>query len=217
MADIKKCWAAYHNTQDQGALTGTGFDYILEYYELRDFLKTGMNVLEIGVGFGLGAKGFRDDGCAVSVMDICEEAFPPVRDIACATYLHENAHELPTGHFDLAISHLVTQHMAEEDILWQFPHVIRSLAPGGRFLVQFAGSDTKRENNVKETIVGHANDGLAGKVSMLGGRMVRTEDYATDLIGECGGRVARVGGIIHYPKYKSYWYWLDVRKNDADA
>lgn len=202
-------WHGYHEASYVPALTGTSFEHIVRYYELDSILFKGMSVLEIGVGLGFCAKGFYKWGCKVFALDICEEAFRRITNYIIAGYLHEKIEELPEAFVDLAVSHLVTQHMSESDILRQFPAVIRSLKHGGIFRVQFAGSDIAEENNIKETIVGMPAD---NKVSMLGGRMVRTPEYTEALVNRCGGKVTRISGTRRFPKYKSYWYWMEIVK-----
>lgn len=202
-------WRGYHETGYVPALTGTSFKHMVQYYELENILFKGMNVLEIGVGLGLCVQGFHSRGCNVFALDICEEAFHKIKNYIVDSYLHKNVEQLPEDFVDLAVSHLVSQHMSESDILKQFPAVIRSLRPSGTFRVQFAGSTIQEENNIKETIVGLPAD---NKVSMLGGRMVRTSEYAIELVNKCGGTVTRTSSLKHFPKYQSYWYWLEVIK-----
>lgn len=206
---ITETWRGFHKSGYVPALTGTGFDHMVKYYELEGVLHKGTAVLEIGVGLGLCVKGFHERGCRVSALDICDEAFKGIRGFIDGAYLDEHVEDLPESAFDLAISHLVTQHMSETGLLGQFPAVIRSIKPTGRFFVQFAGSDIPEENNIAETIVGTPAD---NRVSMLGGRMVRTHDYAERLVNRCGGKVNRVAGMRRFPQYKSYWYWMEVTK-----
>ena len=202
-------WRGYHEIGYTPALTGTAFAHMLKYYELEHILFKDMNVLEIGVGLGLCVQGFHERGCNVFALDICQQAFHKIKEHIVGSYLHDNVEGLPHSFFDLIVSHLVTQHMSESDILKQFPAVIRSLKSSGSLRVQFAGSTIQEENNIKETIVGMPED---NKVSMLGGRMVRTSDYAIKLINKCGGTVTRISKLKHFPKYQSYWYWLEVIK-----
>ena len=206
---IKNTWANFHRNGDVGPLTGTSFEHTVKPYGLDLLSLKGLNVLEIGVGFGLSIKGFWDKGCNVYALDICEEAFSCVSSHIKGGFLHEEAEKLPEGFFDLAICHLVTQHMSETDILKQFPYVIRSLKPNGFLCVQFAYSDIPEENNQKQTVVGTPGD---NQVSMLGGRMVRTPEYAAELIERCGGKVVYVSGMTKFPQFKSGWYYMKIVK-----
>jgi len=215
--NISKVWSGFHSTRYVPLLAGTTFGEMSQYFELNGLLSAGMNVLEIGVGLGFGVKGFHALGCNVYALDICEQAFVGIENYLVARYIHERIDELPAGFVDLATSLLVTQHMSETDIMHQFPAVIRSLKPHGIFRVQFAGSDIDEENNVTETIIGEPRDNIANlsgteptRVSILGGRMVRTPSYAETLINKCGGKVTRLSGMRHWAHYQGYWYWLEV-------
>jgi len=202
-------WARWHKQRAHGPLGGATFKSMKNYYGIGENLHKDMCVLEIGVGFGYCVRGFNEAGCRVWAMDICKEAFYSVADVIEGSYLHEKADTLPDNFFDLIVCHVVTQHMSESDILFQFPHVIRSLKDDGVFMVQFADSDIAEENNISETIFGEPAD---NKVTMLGGRMVRTPDYAKQLIEQCGGEVIHTSGRKTFPQYKSGWYFLKVRR-----
>jgi len=206
----KRAWVRFHKEGNRDALTGTSFKHMVSFYGLKGMLFKGMDVLEIGIGLGLCAKGFYEMGCNVYASDICKEAFNRIEKYIKGSFLCGEMEKLPSDFFDLAISHLVTQHMSEVGILRQFPEVIRSLKTDGVFCVQFAFSDIPNENNKKETIVGTPGD---NKVSMLGGRMVRTPDYARQLIDRCGGKVIYTSDMTRFPKYKSGWYYMRVVKS----
>jgi len=51
--------------------------------------------------------------------------------------------------------------------------------------------------------------------TMLAGRMVRTPEYATDLIGRCGGKVVYVSDMTKFPQYRSGWYYMKVVKAEG--
>lgn len=212
MSGIKKHWERFHTERDGGALTGSTFKDINDFFNLSSYIKKDAVVLNIGVGLGYATKYYSEAGCRVYALDISETALESVDQWTEEGFLHKNCDSLPTSMFDVAISHLVTQHMSEEDILFQFPNVIRSLKDTGILFVQFAGSDIMRENNISDTIVGNLDDGENGVVSMLGGRMVRTPDYAASLINRCGGKVIYTSQLRRFPVYKSYWYYLKVSK-----
>ena len=203
----KDHWAHFHNTKRAGALSGTAFKRVVELFSLD--VRPGMDVLNIGVGLGHCTRGFVAAGCNMYVMDICEEAVNKVANVTSGSFLHEKSSELPDSKFDLIYSFLVTQHMSEDDILLQFPNVIRSLKPGGKFYVQFAGSDRPGENNNPNHIVGKLGD---KGVSILGGRMVRSQDYAIALVERCGGKVVKAESLKKFPQRESYWYYLVVQK-----
>jgi SAM-dependent methyltransferase len=214
---MEAVWHGWHEQQLQGPLSGTHLSGYARYLGLDlDRLHAGVKVLEIGVGLGTATHEMAARGCEVSVLDICLRAIETVADCIKFGYLHREVKLLPSDHFDLAISHLVTQHMSEADILWQFPEVFRSLKSTGRFLIQWAGSNVPGEDNLKESIVGEEGQlhhpGLPG---MKSGRMTRNPIYAHELIVRCGGRLVQTRCRFEWPEYKSYWYATEAARMAA--
>jgi ubiquinone/menaquinone biosynthesis C-methylase UbiE len=207
--DIKSYWSNFHKEQNADALTGTSYAEIVRYHELTDKIYPGVTVLNIGVGKGYCTKGFYDNGCRVSVLDICEEALQTVRPYIERGYLQDNIDQLPANYFDIVISNLVAQHMADIDLRKQLTYVIRSLKDTGFFSIQLAGSLILEENNNPNYIVG---DGISGEVSMLGGRMVRTPEYFAEMVKQCGGICTYTSEKIVCVEYQSYWYRCIIKR-----
>jgi len=173
-------------------------------------------MLEIGVGLGRATKEIHDLGVVVDTLDICNEALDRVVDFTRARYLHRDIENLSVDEYDLAVSLLVTQHMSDRDILWQFPRVFRSLNQKGRFVVQWAGSRIDGENDNHGTVLGEYGpvDGIT-PVGMISGRMVRSESHATSLIERSGGKVLEIRGRREFPEFKSCWFVTECRKVDG--
>ena len=206
-------WSKIHETQNRLLLTGSTFASTMRTLGVAGRIKSGQNVLEIGVGFGFSARGLDEMGCRVSVLDVCAEAFRCVEGIAAGTYLHETCNAMPSRTFDWALSLLVTQHMSDTDILWQFPHVFRSLKDDGIFATQWAGSTIPGENDCLESIIGTMPDPeKVGGVDMLSGRMVRSHKHAQTLIDRSGGEVLSIGPRRDFPEYKAYWFTTESRR-----
>ena len=207
-------WQEMHERNDGPALTGSRLANIERYLGLsrRDF-PAGSEVLEIGVGLGHCTRELAAAGVRVSVLDTCPAALARVRDVAYRLYRHRWANSLLSDTFDLVFCHLVTQHMSENDILWQHPNVFRSLKPGGRFVCQWAGSRIPGENNLTETILGQYGpvDGI-GTVGTISGRMCRDENYVRDLVSRCGGEVTDVRGRFEWERFASYWFTTESRR-----
>ena len=205
---MEKFWAEMHAKGDGPALTGSSLANMCDVLglPLRRFTP-GLRLLEIGIGMGKATREMAARGVEVSAMDICNEALRKVSTVARGLHLHRDANELVSDTFDVATSLLVTQHMSETDVLWQFPHVLRSLKPEGRFIVQWAGSRIEGENDLPDTILGQYGpvDAIT-PVGMISGRMVRTEEHATALIERCGGTVLEVRGRREFPEFKSCWF-----------
>jgi SAM-dependent methyltransferase len=211
---MEKNWQRYHEEQKETALTGSHLANYSKYLGIPEHkFRKGLRVLEIGVGRGHATHEMARRGCVVSALDICERALQTVLDCTERGYLHRLAGALPSDSFDLAISHLVTQHMSEADIIWQFPHVFRSLTEHGRFVIQWAGSHVPGENNLPESIVGEeGTPHVQNTPSMMGGRMVRDPDYAALLVKACGGVMLDTRCRNEWPEYQSYWYVTEARR-----
>lgn len=196
MNEIARRWGGFHKNQNRGPLTGSSIHSYAKHHEFNPTDYRGKMVLEIGVGLGIATKQMVNAGWEVSVLDVCGEAF---RNVPRNVPKYLVAADLPTDTYDLVISHLVTQHMSNDHIAEQFPHVFRSLKVNGEFFTQWAGSDFDEENNVIDTV-------LDGRVSIFSGRMVRTPRNAERLIERHGGVVTSLSALKRFPEHNSYWY-----------
>lgn len=211
---MRENWQRYHQEQKVTALTGSGLDSYHRYHGLtpRSYAP-GTVVLEVGVGLGRAVREAFKMGCRVSVLDICRRALETVNDVCDGLYLHEEIDKLPSDTFDLITHHLVTQHMSDGDLKDQLPHLIRALKPIGRLHIQWAGSDVPGENDLTDSIVGE--EGKPDEIntpSMMGGRMVRSERHATELIEAAGGRVVRITDRRSWKQYASTWFSMEVAR-----
>jgi SAM-dependent methyltransferase len=173
-------------------------------------------VLEVGVGLGYAVREAVKRGCDVSALDICQRALDTVADVAAMKFLHREADRIPPSYFDLITHHLVTQHMSDTDLRWQLPHVIRSLRPTGRLHIQWAGSDVPGEDDLTESIIGvEGEPDVQNTPSMMGGRMVRSEAHARELIEEAGGTVVEITDRRKWQQYASSWFCMKVVRTGA--
>ena len=210
-------WQAYHLERKTTALTGSTLRSYFSYHGLShaDF-PADSRVLEVGVGLGHVVRELAAKGCRVWAFDICSEALSSVRDVTSGEYLHRLADSLPTGFFDIITHHLVTQHMSDVDLIWQLPHLIRSLKTTGHLHIQWAGSDVPGENDIAESIVGEeGHPEKQNTPSMMGGRMVRSESHAQELIENAGGLVVEVTDRRAWPNFASSWFSMKVVRSDA--
>ena len=127
-------WEHCHQVDHDFFLTGSD-RACWDVLKVTDLIVPAANVLEIGVGLGQSAEALRAAKCMVSVLDIAPTAIARVP--WAQGYL--NPADLPSDTFDVAMSHLVAQHMMDTDLFAQMRHVIRSLKPSGVFAIQFAG------------------------------------------------------------------------------
>lgn len=101
-----------------------------------DHLRPGATMLNIGVGLGYEARDLVARGCTVHCLDIAQVALDQVAEIATC-WRADKIDTLPENLFDLAYSHLVAQHMADDDLALQLCSVIRAFKPQGLLAMQF--------------------------------------------------------------------------------
>lgn len=139
--EIKKYWEDIHHQKHLGALSGCQFIETIDHLKVRDVLKVGDNVLEVGVGLGYVTQGLKEFGANVSVLDISQEALDRVKGFCVKTYLSDNLQQLPDKYFDLIICHNVIQHIPTHILDSELYYIIRSLKESGIFAVEFISSD----------------------------------------------------------------------------
>lgn len=170
---IRGWWDDAHQQNDLYWLSGTPGEEVWQRLAVRNYLTAGFDVLNIGVGLGQCTRGLVGLGCVVSVLDISDIAISRVHDVTADGWLDPNC--LPTGRFDLALSHLVAQHMADLALEEQIEHVLRSLKSGGILAVQFA------DHPVVPRRQGHKQ--------ITGGSVYRTWPEFEALVSDAGGEI----------------------------
>lgn len=130
-------WDRAHSCNHKMWLSGTGPEEIWQRLGVSDRIVATASVLNIGVGLGYCTHALNRIGCEVSVLDISELALARVQDVAKG-YRADGLNEIPSRSFDLALSHLVAQHMYDEDLGAQINHVVRALKPTGVFALHYA-------------------------------------------------------------------------------
>jgi SAM-dependent methyltransferase len=172
-------WDHAHGIDHQQWLTGSPGAEVWERLDVVGPLRPGTAVLNIGVGLGRCTRELAVLGCTVSALDISPVAVERIKDVATG-YLASDLGSLPANRFDLALSHLVAQHMRDADLLDQIHHVVRSLKPDGLFAMQYA--DHK---------FGVLSDQPQTMDMAKGGSICRQEDQMAALADQAGGRVVR--------------------------
>lgn len=139
---LRAWWDGKHQLNHSWWLSGSPPQGIWDLLGIDHLLVPGAEVLEIGVGMGNGPKALLDRGCHVSVLDISSVAIAKVAEFAQG-YLADDLSALtsppalPLNCFDVALSHLVAQHMTDEDLTAQIHAVVRALKPTGLFALHF--------------------------------------------------------------------------------
>jgi len=171
---------------------------------IQKFLLPDTNILEIGVGLGKDIKELNKLGINVYALDICEEAMKVIQNVIKGYWLHSTLDDLPSNFFDVCISHLVSQHMNNDDFKDQLKNVIRSLKSTGRLAIQYA--QAKVDNSVAQL----------SEIDMLGAEMMggvlRTVNEVKMLVENSGGYILQDFEMRKGPN----WVWRCVhigRKN----
>jgi hypothetical protein len=195
-------WDAAHRASDAPNLTGSAFDEEIGNLHVGDLIQPDQRVLNIGVGMGYTTKGLLDRGCKVSICDISSVAFDQFKGRVEGAYLPEQLAQLPDMHFDLALSHLVAQHMSDEALDHQFEAVLRGLNLTGVFAIQFASAWKDGENGDRDI-----QDGSRPYFRSLA--------QITQLAERYGGRVISARVTENFRDYQMCWYVAHIMKKSA--
>jgi SAM-dependent methyltransferase len=193
---LEDWWERAHKRDHTFWLSGTVGQEVWERLSVRDRLKPGVKVLNIGVGLGQCTRQLHAEGVDVEVLDISQAALDRVADIARG-WSAERLHELPKGEFDLALSHLVAQHMMDADLEAQFEAVIAALKPDGVFAVQFAVTD---DPDMLEQL----------PIKAKGGSIQRRPEAVEALAVKAGGRVVYSQENEQFPQYRASWHVIHI-------
>lgn len=186
----------------QWMLTGSFGPEVWKRLNIETLLKPGAKVLNIGVGKGLCTKALVDLGCKVSALDISTHALDKVQTICERTYLHSQLPEMPKNYFDVAISHLVTQHISNAALLEQLRGVIAALTPQGIFGMQFLYYLGDKRFWLADDSVKEQNGGGVG----------RSLGMMEQLVYQAGGELIQATHLGTYPHYNVGWYSIQITK-----
>ncbi len=171
--DIKECWDRRHRSGVQHYLSpATSGEKMWGFLNIKGKLSEGAEALEIGVGSGRCTRDVIARGVRLSALDISPAALKKVEGLVVAGYLQATG--LPSDTFDVVFSHLVSQHMSDEDLVIQVEQVLRALKPSGVFAMQFASGRKKGQSLLMQQR----------------GGVCRTLDDMRKLVAEVGGQVA---------------------------
>jgi len=210
MDTIKEFWETAHKNNEELWLTGSYLQQVWEPMTILNRLSPGIKVLNIGVGMGRDTIELHSKGVIVDVLDISDTALERVKPQTRNRYLTSNLNELPNDEYDVAVSHLVTQHMRDEDLIEQIKNVVSSLKPDGVFGMQFAfindtSEDKEHLNNVYKDVLSVPNDRK--------GHMFRSLSKMKDIVETlCGAKITWVSNIRSYPNTPIKWYYIHIKK-----
>ena len=157
-------------------------------------------VLEIGVGGGTDIKELHARGLKVHVLDITSAALDKVRAFTEGQWLEPQIELLPENRFDIAISHLVTQHISNETLSRQIKYVLRALKTNGVFAMQFADRTTGIDwASYRETLDRQKEGGVCRSLEMM-----------KELVNASGGKITWVSQPQDFPG-NARWFNIHIR------
>jgi len=134
----------------------------------------------------------------VYALDITATALEKVKGLTKGEWLNPEA--LPDKFFDLAISHLVTQHIDNKTLEGQIRNVLRSLKRKGLFAMQFA-------DQINGTTDETYNETLEYQ---QGGGVCRSPDMMRAVIEGSGGKIVWMSQPRDFVDFGSRWFYLHI-------
>lgn len=189
--DERAAWDRWHLNHEVESTSPEG---LLELHRVS--IPRGSRFLDIGVGVGWMALAAVQWGAIVDALDVSPVAGEQVRAIVRRFYLESELAALPTGEYDLALSHLVAQHMTDDQLRRQAAEVYRALRPGGIFSIQFAAA----ARGAADRILPNADHV---------GHMVRTPEEALACLTYRPGEATVVR---EEPPAETSYYYIHVQK-----
>ena len=202
-----QCWWDCHH-EGKGDyeqwLTGSAGPEVWRNLNIDKLIKPNKVVLKIGVGLGYCTRELARRKCVVHALDISPVALRRVEPFTAKTWLPSSLPDIPENLFDLAISHLVTQHMADKDLVEQISGVLKSLKPSGIFAMQFAFAYNRSQNDLTSPSAELIKTGGVGR--SLGG-MAR-------LVDQAGGLIVWASRFSMFPDQGAGWYAIHIVRPD---
>ncbi len=203
ISSLKDWWETNHQEDEPFLLSGTPGKDVWKELNILDDITANKKILNIGVGLGYCTKEMAAIGATVHALDISTAALQRVQNFVKGTWLPDQLASLPENYFDLAISHLVAQHMSDADLIDQIKSVVRSLKPGGFFAIQISFAKQK-DYQFAESF----------DVQKWGG-VHRSLYQINDLVNKAEGQIGWVDIIGDFPEFEVGWYGVHIIKNDS--
>ena len=113
---IKQFWEESHKNKDILWLSDYSGPDIWNTLKINELIKPKINVLNIGVGTGKCSYDLNKKGVNLYGLDIVEEPLKKLDSIFKNYWTIKDMNTLPKEFFDLAICHLVAQHIEDKRI-----------------------------------------------------------------------------------------------------
>lgn len=214
---VRDWWEQCHLTDDAELLTGSKGEDVWCSLNIEEKILPKSVILNIGVGRGYCTRGLAQKQAIVHALDISEAALNKVKDIVARTWKPEQLDDLPSDTFDLAISHLVAQHMSNPDLRHQIKAVVRSLKPHGVFALQFAFSaDKEYVHDEQSGVIKKTGKCFQEEFVVRWGGICRTLIEMQKMVKEVGGNIIWIKKTGSFPTCNSGWYGIHIVK-DTEA
>jgi SAM-dependent methyltransferase len=207
--EIKDFWEEAHQKNEELWLTGSYLNQVWDPLNIMPKLSPGLKVLNIGVGLGRDTSELKNSGAIVDVLDISQTALNRVRGITRNQYLSSNLSNLPINEYDVAVSHLVTQHMNDDDLNMQMKYVLQSLNSNGIFAMQFAFIDDDENTKNRYDLI-YKND--FDRDPQQRGHMFRTLPEMTNIVTKNLGYISWTSDVRIYPHTPIKWYYVHIKR-----
>jgi len=194
--ELSDWWEEQHKNNVRLWLSGYSKEQVVDFLELEEHLKVTDDMLNVGVGTGLCTREFFLFGINIDVLDICDEAIRKVSDVITTGYL--KAEELPTNVYDLVVSHLVAQHISDEELLLQIICFLRALKPNGIIAMQFVDCEgAPRDYSVE---------------AQRKGGVLRSKKEVENIISKTNGKILKWIGPKRFSHTPTIWYGVYIGK-----
>ena len=199
---VEEWWDRCHKTAGSFYVSDYGGPTLWSSLNISDRIVPGKSVLEIGVGGATDIRELHAKGLKVHVLDITPTALQKVEAVSEGQWLESQIELLPKNYFDVAISHLVTQHINNEALSRQIRYVLRSLKPRGVFAVQFADHiNGMPDDSYREDLEAQQKGGVCRSL-----RMIR------QVVDDNGGKIVWVSQAQNFPDYGARWFYVHMRR-----
>jgi SAM-dependent methyltransferase len=207
MNEVKNFWEDAHINNTRLWLTGSGVQEVWGYMGILDRITPNLKVLNIGVGLGVETNQLSSKKVIIDALDISEAALNRVKGVARKCYLASAIDELPVDEYDIAVSHLVTQHINDATLADQIKYVVRSLKPDGILAMQFAFLlETDYEGRYNE---------IQNEESQKGGGVIRRLQDIEKIATDNGGKITWISDVRDYEHTPTKWQYVHIQKCDV--
>ncbi len=207
MQTIEEWWDSCHTTEGSFYVSDYSGPELWKALNISERIIPGASVLEIGVGGGSNVKELSARGLKVYVLDITQAALQKVEPITEGRWLESQIDLIPKKTFDLAMSHLVTQHLNNRTLSKQIRYILRALKPGGIFAMQFA-----------DHINGTEEESFNEKIeSQRVGAVCRSITMMKQIVNASGGKITWISPPQNFHEYGSRWFYIHIKRRRFSA